>query len=154
REIVAADLTGGADDSSPEADDAALSIFDRAVGNRRSRHRRPTVYRKPGESIVPARYMTFCGKSWAAFTEEHEVLVVRGAGGGVAEIDVADLVPGTRIIIRESGDKDVIREMAEQEIGESAYISLRDRAALWKQAMRRSNLGAQEIARRLARAGV
>jgi hypothetical protein len=73
--IDAANMTVSVNDSSAEADDAALSIFDRAVGNRGSTHRRPTVYRKPGELIVPARYMTFCGKSWAAFTD-----MMRGGG--------------------------------------------------------------------------
>jgi hypothetical protein len=143
--------------TSSQADDAALLVFDRAVGNRRSIYHRPIVNRRPGEAVVQARYMTFCGKSWAAFTEEHEVLAARGTMGAIStvtEIDVADLVPGTRIIIRESGDKDVIREMAEQEIGESSYVSLRDQASLWKLAIRQSNLGAQEISRRLARVGV
>jgi hypothetical protein len=100
--------------------------------------------------------MSFCGNSWAAFTEEHEVLAIRGLDGASAaiEMDVSDLVVGTRIIIRESGDKDVIREMAEQEIGETKYVSLRERAALWKRAIREPHLDAEQVGSRLAHVGV
>jgi hypothetical protein len=101
--------------------------------------------------------MTFCGTSWAAFTEEHEVLAVRAIAGSrssIAEIEVPDLVAGTQLIIRESGDKDVIREMAEQDVGEQEYIALRERASLWKRAIRRCDLSAREIARTLAQVGV
>jgi hypothetical protein len=137
--------------------DEAISGFDRLVGTRRSKVHRPVVHRKAGEASVPARYMTFCGRSWAAFTEEHEVLAVRGNGGTrstVLELEAPDLAIGARLIIRESGDKDVIREMAEREIGEQKYVALRDRAALWKQAIRRTHLDAHEIAAKLAAVGV
>jgi hypothetical protein len=140
-----------------EGDDRATSGFDRLVGTRRSRVHRPVVSRKAGETTVQARYMTFCGTSWAAFTEEHEVLTVRAIAGSrssIVEMEVADLVAGTQLIIRESGDKDVIREMAERDIGEQQYIALRERAALWKRAIRRCDLSAHEIARRLAQVGV
>ncbi len=139
-----------------EGDDA-ISGFDRLVGTRRTKVHRPLVHRKVGEAAIQARYMTFCGTSWAAFTEEHEVLAVRGAGGTrstVVELEVPDLAAGNRLIIRESGDKDVIREMAERDIGEREYIALRDRAALWKRAIRRTNLDAHEIAAKLATVGV
>jgi hypothetical protein len=140
-----------------EVEAGATSGFDRLVGTRRSRVHRPVVTRKAGETVVQARYMTFCGTSWAAFTEEHEVLAVRAIAGSrssIAEIEVPDLVAGTQLIIRESGDKDVIREMAEQDVGEQEYIALRERASLWKRAIRRCDLSAREIARTLAQVGV
>jgi len=143
--------------ASPEQEDAVLSSFDRAVGTRRTTARRPVIARRLGEVTVQARYMSFCGSSWAAFTEEHEVLAIRGLIGAtstVTEMDVSDLMPGTHIMIRESGDKDVIREMAEHEIGEDAYDALRERAGLWKRAIRQARLDVNEIARRLARVGV
>lgn len=141
-----------------EVDGDAISGFDRLVDTRRSKVHRPVVHRKAGEATVQARYMTFYGTSWAALTEEHEVLAVRGIGGGprstVVELEVPDLAAGTRLIIRESGDKDVIREMAERDLGQGEYVALRERAALWKRAIRRSNLNAQEVAGRLANVGV
>jgi hypothetical protein len=140
-----------------EADDSATSGFDRLVGTRRTRVHRPVISRKAGETIVQARYMTFCGTSWAAFTEEHEVLAVRGGSGSkssVVEMEVPDLVAATQLIIRESGDKDVIREMAEGDVGEQEYIALRERAALWKRAIRRCDLSPMEIARKLSEVGV
>ena len=134
-----------------------LSGLDRLAGTRRSRVHRPVVHRKAGEATVQARYMTFCGTSWAAFTEEHEVLAVRGIGGTrstVVEMEVPDLAAGTRLIIRESGDRDVIREMAERDIGEQEYEALRERAALWRRAIRRSNLNVHEIRGKLANVGI
>jgi hypothetical protein len=133
------------------------SGFDRAVEPRRSKIHRPIVHRRSGEATVQARYMTFCGTSWAAFTEEHEVLAVRGIAGNrsaAVELEVPDLAVGNRLIIRESGDKHVIREMAERDIGEREYEALRARSALWKFAIRRTNLSAQEIAAKLAGVGV
>jgi len=150
------DQNGGSG-AAPDPQDAVLSGLDRAAGSRRTTPRRPVLARRPGELTIQARYMSFCGTSWAAFTEEHEVLAIRGLIGTtstVIEMDVPDLAVGTRIIIRESGDKDVIREMAEHEIGESAYTALRERAALWKCAIRQSNLEPQQIVKRLARVGV
>jgi hypothetical protein len=136
--------------------DPTLTRFDRVASPNGTR-RRPMMTHKPGEALVQARYMSFCGESWAAFTEEHNVLVIHGSIGAssrIGEVEVSDLAVGTRIIIRESGDKDVIREMAEGEIGESAYSALRRRASIWKRAIKQSNLRAQEIASRLAAVGV
>jgi hypothetical protein len=138
-------------------DEDVRSGFDRLVGTRRSKVHRPIVHPKVGEDAVQARYMTFCGTSWAAFTEEHEVLTVRGIGGArstVVEMEVPELAAGNRLLIRESGDKDVIREMAERDIGEREYVALRDRAALWKRAIRRSNLSVHEIRSKLANVGI
>jgi hypothetical protein len=140
-----------------KADGSAISGFDRLVGLRRSKVHRPVVSRRAGESVVQARYMTFCGTSWAAFTEEHEVLAVRaiaGSSSSILEMEVADLIAGTQLIIRESGDKDVIREMAERDVGEREYIALRERAALWKRAIKRCDLDAHDIAKKLTRVGV
>jgi hypothetical protein len=146
-----------ADANAPMLPDTLLARFDRVIGGHRSVQRRPVPIRKPGEEVVQARYMKFCGTSWASFTEEHEILaVLAGAAttSRVVEMEVSDLAAGTRIIVRESGDKDVIREMAEREVGESSYVSLRNRAALWKRAIRQSNCGPREIQRRLARVGI
>jgi hypothetical protein len=157
RTVNSAAEPSDADANGPVLPDTLLAGFDRVIGGRRGVHRRPAPIRKPGEEVVQARYMKFCGTSWAAFTEEHEILAVHAGAATssrVVEMDVSDLAAGTRIIVRESGDKDVIREMAEREVGESSYVSLRDRAALWKRAIRQSNVGPAEIQRRLARVGI
>jgi hypothetical protein len=60
-----------------------------------------------------------------------------GANGtSVHHVRVNELAPGTRIILREGGDRDVIRLLAEQRKGEAAYRQLRERASLWRIALR------------------
>ena len=140
-----------------DSEDPTLKNFDSATGIRTGAIRRPTINRKPGEDLVQARFVTFCGSSWAAFTEDHGVLAIQrdaDSNSRVAHMDVADLSVGAVLIIRESGDKDVIREMAEHEIGEQAYTSIRNISALWKRALLQSNLSPSEVRRRLARVGI
>ena len=58
--------------------DSLLAGFDRVIGGRRGVHRRPAPIRKPGEEVVQARYMKFCGTSWGA--SGNEVFVAEDGG--------------------------------------------------------------------------
>jgi hypothetical protein len=69
-------------------------------------------------------------------------------------IEAADLGPGTRLVIREGGEKDIIRLLAEQRIGIEKYNTLKAISSLWRDALRASFLDASRIARNLAIVGV
>ena len=64
------------------------------------------------------------------------------------------LVPGTRLILREGGGRDVIRLLAEQRKGEAAYRQLRERALLWRTALRSSPMDTRSVTATLRSIGV
>jgi hypothetical protein len=69
-------------------------------------------------------------------------------------VEPEDLRPGMRVVLREGGEKDVIRLLAEQRIGAQAYAGLRQTSSLWREALRASELDAGSIARRLRAVGI
>ena len=84
----------------------------------------------------------FVGRSWSAMTDDHRsVMLSQGSDGTsgtfIHHVRLDQLVPGFRLILREGGDRDVIRLLAEQRKGEAAYRQLRERASLWRTAFER-----------------
>jgi hypothetical protein len=119
--------------------------------------RRITVPRpRQGEEVCQARMVHFVGRSWSAMTDDHRsVMLSQGASGtSVHHVRLDELVPGSRLILRESGDRDVIRLLAEQRKGEAAYRQLRERASLWRSALRESSMDVPTITATLKSTGV
>ncbi len=118
--------------------------------------RRPFVPRPPGEAVEMAIFCRFVGYSWAAFTPDHECLVLDANAAGrasVRKISSGDLRVGQRIVMREAGARDVIRVFAEQRCGAAKYADRLKAADLWRGALKRSNRSAQDISRILATGG-
>lgn len=139
------------------ADIAHLDGFDRAT-REWSWVRRITIPAPShGEDTCEARIVRFAGRSWSAMTAEHEVtLLVPGEGGqaSVREAHIADLASGTRIVVREGGDRDVIRLLAQDIKGEKGYETLRQHAGLWRRVLRAASIDHAAIHRRLELVGV
>ncbi len=115
-----------------------------------------TVY---GEPTQDATIVRFVGRSWMPMTEDHRPLrlLPRGndrARSGVENVNLIDLQAGIRIIVREGGERDVIRAIAESACGEEKYELLRQRAALWRIALRSGGSEAAQVAKRLADCGI
>ena len=119
--------------------------------------KRPVVYRAPGEEMGQATYHRFSGSSWAAFTPDHQCLLLDSSveeRAAVRSVDCRDLRVGQRIVMREQGERDVIRDIAEQLCGAEKYEKLIGEASLWRQALKRANCTPEMVATALAAAGV
>jgi len=101
--------------------------------------------------IVPARYVSFVGSSYAFLTETHRVVVVTALLSTkgrmkqhLPEQTVGALRPGDFIVFPESGDRELIHEKADQLLGNEAHL-LRMTARLWKAALWSSKLTPAEF---------
>lgn len=96
------------------------------------------VSQGPDEHSREGRLCVFEGCSWAVFTTGHGLSAVSGSGGKTIERKtVDDLAVGDRLIIREAGQKDVIRLLAEDKIGVAEYDLLWQKSRRWRQALLR-----------------
>lgn len=139
------------------ADGIRLDAFDRATREWNWTRRIAIPAPRQGEESCKARIVKFSGRSWCAMTEEHDVILfARDAKGGwsVRDAHINELAQGERIIIREGGDRDVIRLLAENHKGAEGYAALRERAALWRRAMISASDDATIVRRKLEAIGV
>lgn len=102
---------------------------------------------EPGEDSVPARLARFVGDSYAFLTETLRIPVVTdlvsGAAGDGYKVPLRKLKeirPGDVLVFRNGGRKDVIRALADAQLGPEAAV-LRETAARWHLALRASGLG-------------
>ena len=102
---------------------------------------------EPGEDTVPTRLVRFSGDSFAFLTETLRIPVitelVSGAVGDSYKVPLRklrEICLGDVLVFREGGRKDVIRALADAQLGSEAPV-LRDTAARWHQALRASGLG-------------
>ncbi len=119
--------------------------------------KRPAVPRLPGEEIETAIFCRFLGGSWAALTPDHQCLVLDAGSDGrtsVRSIDANDLRVGQRIVWREQGERDVIRDVAERLCGTAEYERLLKDAKLWRQALDQSRCTPEMISSALKAAGI
>jgi hypothetical protein len=119
--------------------------------------RRPPLPVSQNDETSKAFFCRFVGTSWTAFSEDHQVTKLSAGPGGrqhVPVIEVSELCPGDRVVMREHGQKDAIRQLAEAEIGQDKYTALKDRARHWRRTLEATGLPARDIADRLAVFGV
>jgi hypothetical protein len=93
--------------------------------------------RAEGEESRDARLIRFFDSAWTYLTEWHSIprvtSLIEDVGRGTIErVTVSDVRPGDYLLFREGGDKEIIRLVAENEIGEEAYSNLRDIARTWR----------------------
>jgi hypothetical protein len=141
----------------PEPDDK-LARFDRATREWNWTRRISIPGAGQGEQVCQARVVRFAGRSWLAMTDDHHSVMLsrsRDANGtAIRYVGLDELVPGARLIVREGGDRDVIRELAVQRKGEAGYRQLRERASLWRIALRAVSTDASDVTARLQAIGV
>ncbi len=93
------------------------------------------------ETLVDAFYVDFTGKTFAYLTKGHELPVLNGYFAEdapqikVPMRNVSELLVGDVVMFRESGDSDIIRFLAEDEIGKDRYQALRTAATRWRSAL-------------------
>jgi hypothetical protein len=108
-----------------------------AAASRKPRYDLPHSARNESDQTREARLCRFAGCSWAVFTPNHSLSVLSHEGGGaLSRKTVDDLQSGDRILLREAGDKDVIRLIAEDNAGPGRYAELWERCNRWKSALR------------------
>lgn len=138
-----------------------LRLFDRvadsAVRGHTAAHRPPPT--RPGDTTCDARVIKFVGRSWMAMTEEHRSVALMPARSEtsrarVETLSVSSLRTGMRLVVREGGDRDVIRALAELAVGKQAYERLRRSAALWKTALLEARARPDEVASKLGLLGI
>jgi hypothetical protein len=147
---------------SPETQsDPLLSAFDMVTdGSSWDWSRRMYIPAPPkDEEAEPAHVIRFVGRSWMPMSVDHHALclhpIVSGKSrSGLEDIEVAELKPGIRVLVREGGERDVVRALAERICGAQRYEQLQTVAHLWQRALQRANLDAPAIAARLAELGV
>jgi hypothetical protein len=124
--------------------------------NRLVKARRPSPSLNEADSTIPANVVNFAKNSWAALSPEHLVLAIGTdtAGTAIQLRRTVDLADGSRLVMRESGSKDVVREIAEELAGQEQYRSLRHVASLWQRALVASAQEPLEVGRRLSEFGV
>lgn len=126
----------------------------------KSETRRPIrIALSPNEQSEDAYIVRFIGQSWMPMAIDHRpvCLIQAGAAGqksGVEHIEMSDLRPGMRVIVREGGEKDVIKAVAQDICGDEKYDRLWKSASLWREALKSGGSDPGRVARRLQDSGV
>jgi hypothetical protein len=112
------------------------------------------------ELFVDASYIDFIGKTFAYLTEGHEVAVLNNyiseetaSGTKMPMRSVGDMKAGDYLLFRESGDSDIIRFLAEDEVGKEQYQNLRAAATRWRTALNSLGADPKEVWNRLRAVG-
>ena len=111
------------------------------------------------EQSEDAHIVRFVGQSWMPMATDYRPVCLIQAGtdsqkSGVEHIEISDLRPGMRIIVREGGEKDVIKAVAQDLCGEEKYDRLWKQASLWRDALNSGGSDPGRIARRLQDSGI
>jgi hypothetical protein len=138
--------------------DRGLDAFDKIAREWNWTRRISVPKAQDGEESCPATIVRFVGHSWCAMSEDHRPLVLAPSGdggqGAADEVALSELTPGSRLLIREGADKDIIRSIAEEIAGIPAYSALRKKASLWREALAFEPAQARKVADALAKAGI
>jgi hypothetical protein len=108
------------------------------------------------DECVDACYVDFAGPTFANLTDGHELPVLnafisgeQASPGKVPLRSVKDLEEGDYVMFRESGDSDIIRFLAEDEIGKEKYQHLRLTAGRWRATLQKLGKDPREVLERL-----
>jgi len=126
------------------------------------RRTRPAGATRVGEVIgetVPARYVRFVGDCFAFMMEAHSLPIVTSLlsgtmpkGGKLPEKCVGEWRAGELVVFPESGDRNLVREVADRLLGDRAG-QLRNIAKIWRDALERCRLSPAEFYRRARKEG-
>jgi hypothetical protein len=122
-----------------------------AATSRKPRYDLPNAVRTESDETREARLCRFAGCSWAVFTPNHSLSVLSHEGGAaISRKTVEDLQSEDRILLREAGDKDVIRLIAEDAAGPGRYAELWAKCDRWKSALRAISTNPSTLWQRLS----
>lgn len=112
------------------------------------------------EEFVDACYVDFAGQTFAYLTDGHELPVLNNfistepvRIGKIPLRSIEQLNAGDYVAFRESGDSDIIRFLAEDEIGKETYQRLRVTAGRWRGALRKIGHDPKVVWERLKKVG-
>jgi hypothetical protein len=112
----------------------------------------PESSQEDHEEMLEASYVDFAGPTFAYLTDGHELPVLnayisgeQGSPGKIPLRSVEDLKTGDYLMFRESGDSDIIRFLAEDEIGKDAYQRLRLIAGRWRVALQKLGTDPRQV---------
>lgn len=126
-----------------------------AAVRRRPTYTPPSSAGRETDQTREGRLCRFVGCSWAIFTDGHSISVLAESSERPVERKaVSDLSVGDRVLLRDSGDKDVIRLLAEDVIGTREYVSLWERGQQWREALRTVATDPWELWLKLKNAGL
>jgi hypothetical protein len=96
-----------------------------------------------GGQKVTARCITFNQGSFAFLTESYSMPVINELLGGKSKVEkipqkkVKDILPGDFLLFRESGGRNLIREMADLGLSKKGKTELRNTASAWREALKK-----------------
>jgi hypothetical protein len=126
-----------------------------AMSSRRPRFELPRSAGRESEQTREGRLCRFASCSWAVFTPGHSISVLNQMGASTLQrTTVDDLLPGDRILLREAGDKDVIRLLAEDLTGRSEYSQLWEKCQRWREALKSISSNPTTLWQKLSWAGL
>jgi hypothetical protein len=125
---------------------AAVLSFDLTAERFLTRHKhlaggQPDSNANDHEEVLEATYVDFVGATFAYLTEGHKLPVLnayisgQSSPGKISLQAIANLKSDDYVMFRESGDSDIIRFLAEDEIGKEAYQRYRLMATRWRTAL-------------------
>ena len=101
--------------------------------------------------IISARYVSFVGDAFAFLTETHKVSVATELVSShvrqnqkLPERDVANIKQGDFLVFPESGERELVQELADKLIGPTAS-EIRKLARMWKGALQNSGMTPEEF---------
>ena len=117
----------------------------------RRRLRRPAAARE-GEESREAQLVQFLGDCYSLLTEWAELPRLNNlineadtSDSGLEHVRVSQLVPGDYVLFRASGEKEFIRQIAEDILGLEEYERVRDIAERWRSSLRRLGNSPSEV---------
>lgn len=147
-------------EQAPMVQEAVMQDFSFSIENAFSHVRKDSLLNQEPEEKEkrPAYYVSFGGETYAYLTPTHSI---PSLGDGVDSGDVAvrlvkaaDLQVGDLVLFRETGEGNVLKELAEQRIGVEEYSSIRARAAAWRAPLQKIGNNPKEVATFLAGHGL
>jgi hypothetical protein len=122
-------------------------------------HARKDIVEYETKDKKPAQYVSFAGDSYAYLTPSHEVPVLTsvfasGSRDKVRWETTKSLELGDIVLFRDSGEGNVLREVAEKNIGIQAYADLRQNANLWRIPLQKLGGNAKAVTKFLAEKGL
>lgn len=104
----------------------------------------------PADAVM-ARYASFVGDSFAFFTPTHKISVATELvssrvrkGQKLPEREISEVRPGDFLVFPESGDRELVQQLADKLIGPTAP-QVRKLARMWKDALQNSGLKPEEF---------
>lgn len=144
--------------TAPSIDTTGVENLDRVARDWNWSRRISIPATRSGDEACEAKIVRFVGRSWMAMTPEHRVTIIEQGtvreGARLREHAATELSAGMRMIVREGSDRDIIRIIAEGVAGSAHYQELREKASLWRRALRQAPSDLHDMASALRSVGV